>query len=503
MREVPLSVLAIDRFIPYIGEQRVKSLHALAGEIRDGLAGRAIWNVNSTEKGGGVAELLRGLVAYVRGTGIDARWGVITGPADFFVMTKRIHHALHGSKGSGQLLDPDARRLYERVLHENLIEFSQVLRAGDFVILHDPQTAGLVPGLKSLGVHVIWRCHVGSDSPNAEVRRAWDFLKPYLDDADAFIFSRQQYVPEFIERHPVMIITPTIDPFSSKNHEMSEATVRAILVHTGIVEGPRGDGEPMFVRDDGTPGRVDRCADVIRLGPAPSYETPLVTQVSRWDRLKDPLGVLKGFVRLLQPHAPRHAQLVLAGPNVHAVADDPEGAEVFGEVLNAWRELPHPQRAQIHLVNLPMTDVGENAAIVNALQRHSALVVQKSLCEGFGLTVAEAMWKGRPVVASAVGGILDQIEDGKSGLLLPDATDLRRFSELIEEVLHSPDLARSLGVHAHLRVRDHFLGLSTLEKYAALVHPYYAGKVAHEAAAAQPAQPAAPAVEGEQPYAIG
>ncbi len=186
------------------------------------------------------------------------------------------------------------------------------------------------------------------------------------------------------------------------------------------MEGAPDDPPPVYVREDGAPGRVDRGADILHVGRAPRWDTPLVVQVSRWDRLKDHLGVMRGFARLGPINGTR---LVLAGPAVTGVADDPEGPAVLGELTRAWRALPHETRHHVQIVSLPVVDVQENAAMVNALQRHATIVVQKSLEEGFGLTVTEAMWKGRPVVASAVGGIVDQIDDGRDGLLLHDPPD--------------------------------------------------------------------------------
>jgi trehalose synthase len=194
----------------------------------------------------------------------------------------------------------------------------------------------------------------------------------------------------------------------------------------------------------------------------------LVVQVSRWDALKDPVGVVNGFARLTERDE-GGAELVLAGPNVHAVADDPEGAQVYGEVCAAWRALPHAARRRVHLAALPMTDVAENGAIVNALQRHAAVVVQKSLQEGFGLVVSEAMWKGRAVVASAVGGIQDQIEHGVSGLLLKDPTDLGAFADALQRLLLDPAERDRLGQNAQRRVREHFLGPGSLLAYAGLI----------------------------------
>jgi trehalose synthase len=212
------------------------------------------------------------------------------------------------------------------------------------------------------------------------------------------------------------------------------------------------------------------------MGRAPTWDTPLVVQVSRWDPLKDPVGVIKGFAQLIEGTCPHGAELVLAGPDVTAISDDPEGAQVFASVVDQWRQLPHVVRNRIHLASLPTADVEENAAIVNALQRHAAIVVQKSLHEGFGLTVTEAMWKARPVVASAVGGIQDQIEDGVSGRLLENPADLETFAAVLRELLGDPEGCERMGGAARQRVRDHFLGMGHLVKYAALIEALDEGR---------------------------
>jgi trehalose synthase len=251
---------------------------------------------------------------------------------------------------------------------------------------------------------------------------------------------------------------------------MPANAIHTILVHTGLVEGPTpADEDLSFVRNDGTPGRVSNSADIVRAGRAPNWDAPLIVQVSRWDPLKDMLGVLEGFALLCKRGRTPDAQLVLAGPDVKAVTDDPEGLADLEEVVTAWRQLPLSVRDRVHLASLPTDDVEENAAIVNALQRHATIVVQKSLREGFGLTVTEAMWKERPVVASAVGGINDQIEDGVSGVLLKDPRDLARFAEVLEELLLSPERRESLGRTAKERVRERFLGVDHLLKYADLL----------------------------------
>jgi trehalose synthase len=469
LEEVYVAPEPTSRFAPLLGEAAIADFEAKAEAARERWSGRAIWNVNSTARGGGVAEMLQAILAYARGSGIDARWLVIDAPPDFFRVTKRLHHALHGSPGDGSPLGEAERSAYEAVLAGNARELLALVRPGDAVLLHDPQTAGLVPALKGGGAIVVWRCHVGADAPDPEVERGWAFLAPYLEAADATVFSRSAYVPTCCHPERSVVIPPSIDAFSPKNQEMDEAAVRAILVHTGLVDGSPGEGQPVFLREDGTPGRVDRQADIVRHGPAPTYETPLAVQVSRWDPLKDPVGVMHGFVELLSGETPTDAHLILAGPNVRAVADDPEGATTFDAVEAAWRELSHVERGRVHLASLPMADVEENAAIVNALQRHAAIVVQKSLREGFGLTVTEAMWKGRPVVASAVGGIQDQIVDGEHGLLLHDPTDLTSFAGLLRRVLIDRPFGERLGSAAKERVTERYLGVRHLAQYADLL----------------------------------
>jgi trehalose synthase len=219
------------------------------------------------------------------------------------------------------------------------------------------------------------------------------------------------------------------------------------------------------MRIDGSPGRIEHQADVVQEARLPAG-SPLVAQVSRWDRLKDPLGVLACFAAHLESS---DAHLVLAGPDTQAVSDDPEDADVLAEATAAWRQLPEDARRRAHLVSLPMNNRQENAAMVNALQRRATVVVQKSLAEGFGLTVIEAMWKSRPVVASRVGGIQDQIVDGVSGILIDNATDLPAFGAAIDSLLADPELAARIGLAARDRAVEGFLGVRRLVEYLELV----------------------------------
>jgi trehalose synthase len=465
LTHVTVGTLAPERFQDVLEPVQWEGFAAAIERARSAFAGRVVWNINSTAKGGGVVEMLRPLLAYARGSGVDARWLVIPGNPDFFRVTKRIHNRLHGSEGDGGGLGEEERRIYEEALAGSIDELVELVRPEDLVIVHDPQPAPLIAPLKErVGASVIWRCHVGLDAPNDIAREAWRFLIPYVEPADAYVFSREQFGWEGLEQSKIEIIPPSIDAFSPKNQELDAEQTLAILGAAGIVSDA-GEGVPRFLREDGSPGRVDRRADALEESPL-SSEDRYVLQVSRWDRLKDPLGVIDGFAEHVAPHADAH--LVYAGPSVEAVADDPEGAEVLEEARRRWHELGDAERARVHLLQLPMQDGEENAAIVNALQRRAAVVVQKSIAEGFGLTVAEAMWKARPVVATRIGGIQDQIEDGRSGRLIDDARDLAAYGAAVRELLDDPAEAERMGEDARRRVRDRFLGPRSLMQYLEL-----------------------------------
>jgi len=469
VQEVPIRSRETDAFTGILGDDLVGEVRELAERVRRRLGRRRIWNVNSTAAGGGVAEMLHTLLSYARGMGVDARWLVISGNPDFFRITKRIHNALHGDVGDGSYLGPEETLIYEQVTRDNAEELTSLIDADDIVILHDPQTAGLIPHLVRRGVPVIWRCHIGTDERTVEGDRAWTFLEPYLKHANAFIFSRFSYLPDILYHGRCLVVAPSIDPFSPKNQEMAAPTVRGILAQLGLVSGIRTNGARGFTRHDGTTSLVERQADVVREGEPPRLDTPLVVQVSRWDRLKDPVGVLQGFIRSMDTSRADHAELMLVGPCVKAVSDDPEGLQVYEEVVARWKQLDTAQRERVHLVTLPMDDLEENAAMVNALQRHAAIVIQKSLREGFGLTVTEAMWKSRPVIASAVGGIRDQIQHGVSGLLLKDPADLDSFAGAITQLLTNRGFAERLGRNAKRRVTHNYLGLRILAQYDDLI----------------------------------
>jgi trehalose synthase len=462
---IDISPMTLDRFRSVLPPERFTAMERAIGEARELLKGRVVWNVNSTARGGGVVELLNPLLAYARGAGVDARWMVIDGTPEFFEITKRIHNRLHGSQGDGGALDDAARNVYEGVLAGNAADFSHRVHEGDIVILHDPQTAGMAKAMHDAGARVVWRCHVGLDRPNDIAREAWAFLRPYVVEADAYVFSREAFVWEGLDHERIVVIPPTIDAFSPKNMDLDPATVGAVLRASGLVS----DGEPgpaTFRRPDGTPGRIEHQAELFEEARL-ELETPVVLQVSRWDALKDPLGVIRGFA----DHVPAAtgAHLVYAGPAVEAVSDDPEGERVLHQSQELRASLPAEPRSRIHLATLPMVDPEENAIIVNALQRHARVVVQKSLAEGFGLTVAEAMWKARPVVASRIGGIQDQIVDGETGILIDDPRDLEAFGDAITDLLGNPHEAERIGEWARERVRDEFLSVRSLLDYMHLI----------------------------------
>lgn len=464
LREVDVPVVGLARLRPLIGEGRYADLMAEAARTRAALRGCTVWTVNSTATGGGVAEMLEALVGYILGVGVAVRWLVITGDSEFFSVTKRLHNRLHGVPGDGGPLGRVEAAAYEAVEAVNAEAIAALVRPGDVVLLHDPQTAGLAAPLKATGAAVLWRCHVGTDATNPWTEEAWSFLRPYLAACDGFVFTRQAYVPGWIPGDRVSIIPPSIDPFSPKNQELSEVECLRILATMGVVNGPPR-GLASFTRLDGSAGHVTRQVSVVADG-ALDLAVPLVIQVSRWDHLKDMAGVMAGFAAHIAGR--NDAQLALVGPVVDDVSDDPEGREVLEQCIEAWSLLPSLQRRRVLLLSLPMDDVDENAVMVNALQRHATVIVQKSLAEGFGLTVAEGMWKAKAVVASAVGGIVDQVAPG-TGVLLDDPSDLDGFGDTLSSLLDRPDDIVRLGEHARRHVLEGFIGDKHLLHYGKLM----------------------------------
>jgi trehalose synthase len=466
MHDVDVRPELPERLRPVLPPERLQRFLDTASDARRLLSGRVVWNVNSTATGGGVAEMLQTLVAQAKGVGVDTRWLVMDGEPAFFGITKRLHNYLHGHDGDLGALGEAEHARFAEVTARNVAGLLERVGPRDIVLLHDPQTAGLVEPLRGAGVPVVWRCHIGRDTPNEYTRAGWDFLRRYVAAADAFVFSRREYAPPWATGPRLHVIPPSIDPLSSKNRPLDPEQVAGALALAGMLEASGPPPPVEFIRRDGSRGQVRRLEGVLAGGRPPAPEIPVVAQVSRWDHLKDMAGVMDGFVRYVVPGTDAH--LMLVGPAVDGVTDDPEGAEVFAECRQAWAALPASVRQRVHLASVPMADGDENATVVNALQHHASVVVQKSLREGFGLTVTEAMWKSRPVVASAVGGIQDQIVDGLDGVLLPDPHDLEAFGTAVRGLLADPVRATRMGEAARRRVEADFLGDRHLIQYASL-----------------------------------
>jgi len=386
---------------PIVGPEVIDELRVLA----DRVAGRRLQNINSTAVGGGVAEILTRMVPLLRDLGVDVSWDFIKGDEAFFNVTKAFHNALHGAPES---ITPEMFAIFEATTEANL---SEVPLTGDVVLVHDPQPAGLVRARRGGGQRWVWRCHIDVSAPDP---RVWDFLRPTVEQYDAAVFSMPDFAQQL--RVPQYMVAPSIDPLSNKNRELE-------------------------------PGHVDETLAKYHIDPA----RPILTQISRFDRLKDPLGVIAAY-RLVRKR--QDCQLVLAGG---AASDDPEGLEVLREVREQAADDP-----DIHVLLLPpFSDVE-----INALVRASTVVFQKSIKEGFGLTVAEAMWKRRPVIGGAVGGIKLQIIDGVTGYLVhsPEGAAHRAM-----QLLADPDSRRRLGDNGYEHVKQNFLLTRHVKDYLLLM----------------------------------
>jgi trehalose synthase len=397
----------LEAYEQVVGSEVVDELRVLAERLK----GRRFQNINSTAVGGGVAEILTRLVPLLRELGVDARWDVMRGDDAFFAVTKAFHNALHGSR---EVISPGMLNVYRATTEMNLrqIDFS-----GDVICIHDPQPAALVSRRREVGHRWVWRCHIDVSNPDPP---AWDFLRPYVAQYDAAVFS----MPDFAQQLPIpqYMVAPSIDPLSDKNKELDEDAIAAVFEKYGI----------------------DR-------------RRPILTQISRFDRLKDPLGVIAAY-RMVKRR--NDCQLVLAGGGA---TDDPEGAAVLAEVREAAAHDP-----DIHVLLLPpFSDLD-----INALVRGSTVVFQKSIKEGFGLTVSEALWKGKPVIGGAVGGIKQQVVDGITGFLVhsPEGAGNRAA-----ELLFDPELCRRLGENGREHVKQNFLVTRHVKDYLllmiALDHP--------------------------------
>jgi len=389
----------IEDYERVVGPAAIDELFRLSGHLR----GTVVQNINSTAVGGGVAEILTRMIPLLRQLGVDARWDVIKGDERFFVVTKKFHNALHGVPvdiSQGEL------DLFIEANQRNAAE----LQFGDIVFVHDPQPIALVNERHARGTYWIWRCHIDFSQPE---RRVWQFLEKYVRQYDAAVFS----APAFGRALPVrqILISPSIDPLSDKNRDLTDAEVDGVFERFGI----------------------DRSR-------------PVVTQVSRFDYLKDPIGVVKAF-RIARRRV--DCQLVLAGGGA---TDDPEGPALMEQV----REEAAKDK-DIHVIFLPPSSDRE----INALQRGSTVILQKSLREGFGLTVAEALWKSRPVIAGAVGGIPLQIAHKYSGIL---THSIEGTALWIKQLINEPDFAGRLGHNGREHIQNNYLITRHIKDYLLL-----------------------------------
>jgi trehalose synthase len=393
-------VVRLEDHAAIVGEPELNEIRTIAR----GLAHTRVKMVNSTALGGGVAEILTRLVPLMEQVGVPVRWDVITGGEAFFPVTKAFHNALQGAAYDGP---PDGFEIFLATNEENR---KRLTLDDDIVVIHDPQPVALVNARDQLHNRWVWRCHIDLSQPNTQV---WNFLRPFVERYDAALFSS----PAFTQALPIpqYQFAPTIDPLSDKNRELEPEYIRSVVERFGI-----------------DPAR------------------PIITQISRFDRLKDPVGVIQAF-RIVKRHC--DCQLVLAGGGA---SDDPEGEIVLLEAKEAANNDP-----DIHLINLPPWSALE----INALQRASTIVVQKSLREGFGLTVTEALWKKKPVVASAVGGILLQVLHKLTGMLVHS---IDGCAYQIRYLLSNPDIAKQLGENGHEHVKANFLITGNLKRYLVL-----------------------------------
>jgi trehalose synthase len=394
-------MMRVDDYEPFIGPETVQRIKEKARPLQD----LHVVNINSTYYGGGVAALLSSLTLLMNSAGIKTGWRLIQGSPDFFSITKKMHNAMQGNEIN---LSGRKKEIYEGVVYENAIR-NHIEH--DIVIVHDPQPLPIIMHYRKRGPW-IWRCHVDLSNPDREL---WEYMRPFIERYDAVVISCKEYAQNL--KTPQLVFMPAIDPFSIVNQEMSQHEIEERLNHYNI-----------------------------------PTDLPLVVQISRFDRWKDPEGVITAF-KLARRKV--DCTLVLLG---NVATDDPEGHEIFDSLLNLREE---------RIIILSCQDT----ALVNALQRRAAAVLQKSIREGFGLTVTEAMWKGASVIGGNVGGIRYQIRDGENGFLV---SSVKEAAGRIVQLIKDEDLRRRLGKNARATVKKHFLLTRYLEQYLDLFNAFKA-----------------------------
>lgn len=446
----------------------VRALRAEARTLVPRLEGRTVWMVNSTARGGGVAEMLPRMITILRDLGVNVEWVVIgSDKPEFFTLTKRLHNLIHGA-GNPELTGDD-RAVYDAVSRENADALRPRVRPGDLLVTHDPQPLGSGAILRrDLDVRAVFRCHIGMDRASLQTRAAWKFLMPYADRYDRAVFTAPEYIPAFLAGR-AGLIRPAIDPLGHKNRDLLVPRLVGILCNAKLV-AEQHPVVPLQYEQVATRLTPDgRFVPADEAGGVGLLFRPIVTQISRWDRLKGFKPLLDGFVRLKErasrqpPADGRHqrrlemVRLVLAGPEPAAVADDPEAQEVLEELTAAYAALPPALQNDVAVVSLPMSVRKNNELIVNALQRCSSVVVQNSIQEGFGLTVTEAMWKHTAVLGSRACGIRQQIRDGVDGRLVQNPEDPEEIAVRLGGLLGDMAGRIALGRNAQRRAHDEFL----------------------------------------------
>lgn len=397
---------SLDQYKTVVGEEIIYELAQMARVLK----GKRILHINSTKSGGGVAEILLTMTHLTSALGIEASWEVIHGNASFYECTKQFHNSLQGSKN--HTLNASLFKIYEDVNKENALHLKSQIENADIVFIHDPQPAALIQSFPNRKNKWVWRCHIDASHPN---RLLWRYLRTFIQQYDASIFSLVDFVQPL--PHPIFLIPPSIDPLTDKNTELATEEINDIYSRFNI--------DP---------------------------DRPLLLQVSRFDYFKDPLGVIQAY-RLAKKFK-RSIQLVLAGGGA---ADDPEGETVLKSVIQKAENDP-----DIHVLSLP----SDSHRTINALQRAATLIVQKSLREGFGLTVTEALWKKKPVIGGNCGGIRLQVINHRTGFLVntPEGA-----AERIRYLLQSPHLIQEMGEEGHRFVYDNFLSTRHLRDYLTLI----------------------------------
>lgn len=444
---------------PVVGAERISEVRAALAAAGERLDGRTVWHVSDHSTRGGVAELLNSVIPGFRGEDLATRWFVPrTGPA-FRQVTKALYYLLCGvAPPAGRRTLTGGRQVYERTCRAAAAKLLAKAGRRPVVILHDHQTAGLLPHLREAGCTVLWQSHTGTPLRWEHAAEAWEFLRPYLSTAHGFVTSHSGVLPPGLPDVPRHVVDPSINPLSPKNLLIRPGDLLSRLIsRADLVEDPVDGGGGAGALADLL---VRQPSQVVRGGGPVPAGAPLVTQVSRWDRVKDFPGVMRGFAEHVDPAFGAH--LMLVGPDP---GRDRESSRVFAECREAWTRLGS-RRHWVHLVRVPVTHPTEHALTINAIQRCSTVVVQKSLAEGFGLTVSEASWKGRPVVASPVGGLRHQIDHGRTGLLLSDVGDLRGLGQELNLLLADPAHAEEVGANGRRRVRQRFLTDSSLLGFA-------------------------------------